>query len=48
MLIAQIEDVYKDCVKISRPSIFYTFRKISRQIALRSGRFIVLNDSASL
>ena len=28
-------------------TIFHAFREISRQLALRSSRFIVLNDSAS-
>ena len=47
ILIGQTEDFNEDCVKISR-----TFREISHQRAsqsspARSGRFIVLNDSAS-
>ena len=37
ILIAQIEDLNEGGVNISRP-IFYTFRNISRQRALRSGR----------
>ena len=31
IIIAQIDDLTEDCVKISRPRIFYTFREISRQ-----------------
>ena len=46
-MIAQIENLNKDCVKIQIFDILYTFQEISRQRALRSGRFIVLNDSAS-
>ena len=43
ILIAHIEDLNEDCVKISG-SYFYTFRKVSRQRALRSSQSIVLND----
>jgi len=43
--ILQIEDL--NVVSKFAVAIFYTFQEISRQRALRSGRFIVLNDSAS-
>ena len=51
-LIAQIEDLNEDFIKIIRPYNFYIFREISCQRAIRSvrvgwGRFIVLNDSAT-
>ena len=47
MLIAQIEDLNEDCIKISN-SIFYTFprNKPSKSVTVWSGRFIILNDSA--
>ena len=46
---AQIENLKQDCAKISRlkMTISDNFREMSRQKALRSGRLIVLNDSAS-
>ena len=55
ILISQIKDLNKDWGKISFYLIFHTFREISRQIALGSGRvrssrtgwITVLNDSAS-
>ena len=47
-LIAQIEDLIKDCVKISRPHfIHFLTNKPLKSVIVGSGWFIVLNDSAS-
>ena len=44
-----IEDLNEGCVKILRPYHLYFMRnKPSKKVTVRSGRFIVLNDSASL
>ena len=48
MLTAQIKDLNKDCVKISLPYLSYFPRnKPSKSVTVESGRFIILNYSAS-
>ena len=47
ILIAQIKDLNKDCVKIPRPYFSYFPRnKPSKRVIVGSGQFLILNNSA--
>jgi len=47
ILIAQIEDMNKDRLKILRPNLLYfAINKLSKSVTVGLGRLIVLNDSA--
>ena len=48
IFIAQIGDMYEDCVKMSRPYLsYFPKNKPWNSVTIGPGRFIVLNDSAS-
>ena len=49
ILLAQIGELNKDCVKMSSPYLIYFMKnKPSNSVTVGSGRSIVLNDPASL